>query len=290
MQAGTFLPLSLTRLELNGIEKDAMPQQVGQAGCLWLNSLRCCTGLHCSWHNYLLAPCFATSSLQLSGLAGLKQLKFDVSNFHSDGYEPLAGMASLTRLELWVEDAPSCLSRLTQLRWLTMDAARGDAEAIERALCQLQQLSVLYLSLRGLAVRPSALASLNQLRHMYLDVEPDANAALPPGTWLAQLQTVAAPLNFVLRSLPAVRGAAHLQNLVMQGDAVPDNAICRIVRWASEQPSLRQLYFEGLNPSHYSPQLEATLTEAFRNPGLDIGWLVSETAHGFFFECAGPLS
>lgn len=158
-------------------------------------------------------------------------------------------MSSLTRLELSGNShLPSCLSTLTRLRSLEIssveaDADDVDADALERALSQLQQLTRLYLWHPDLAASPAALASLTQLHSLYWSPQPQPDAALPPGTWLAQLQAVAASWEVLSRSLPALSGAAGLQILAFT-DSVPDaDAVCTVLDWAAEQPGLLRLIF-----------------------------------------------
>lgn len=155
---------------------------------------------------------------QVAALTGLQELRLRDVRWRQ--HDALAGMPLLTILEMsGCRHTPACLSRLTQLRVLTVahepwagarnPPSLADAEMLSAALPHLQQLtrlSLMQVPLRTLA----AVGSLARLRAAHL--EPCAALyspleTLPGGPWLASLQRLVAPAAMLGWGLASPAGA-----------------------------------------------------------------------------------
>ena len=196
------------------------------------------------------SSCRLPVCLQIGMLPNLRHLHVHHPFPDASSHAALAQLP-LDKLELLncVGSGPDCLSSLTALRSLAVEAAAwgGHEEAavasgLARALPRLTRLSYLALSLRS-AEPLACLASLTNLRSLLWWREPqDYSAALPPGGWLAGLHTLGAPCSLVARSLPALGGAARLEQLCLCADYGFDHQELRpVIGWAARHPALRRL-------------------------------------------------
>ena len=143
----------------------------------------------------------------MAALTGLRELRLRDVRWHS--YDALPAMPALTVLELsGCHHVPACLSRLTQLRVLTLAQERhavsqlpglaAEAAVLSAALPHLRQLTRLALvqlplwDLQGVS-------GLSQLRAAHL--EPWEPCRLPCGPWLAGLQRLVVPADTLVRGL-----------------------------------------------------------------------------------------
>lgn len=198
----------------------------------------------------------------MAALTGLRELRLQDVLWRHHG--ALAAMPRLTTLEMsGCRHVPACLSRLTQLRVLTVahepwagvgePPGLADAEALSAALPHLQQLTRLTLVQVPLQTF-TAVGSLAQLRAAHL--EPCAGLyapePLPGGPWLASLQRLVAPARMLVRGL-ASPGVAWLPGCP-----------------ASQLPAAQALRALGVLAFDYLLLLEGTLWHAAQLPNLQL--------------------
>ena len=191
--------------------------------------------------------------LQIATLPRLRHLHLRHPHHDAGSYAALTRL-SLHTLELsgCVRVVPDCLSALTSLQCLAVDGCNMGAEeeadvaaGLAAALPHLTQLTQLAAALESPAPL-AALTALTGLRWLVWACTPEGDtAALPPGSWLAALQTLAAPLSLVARSLPALVSAQRLEQLCLYMHGGQSEAAASQLRaslsWAVQQPSLQHL-------------------------------------------------
>ena len=188
--------------------------------------------------------------MQIGTLCRLRHLHLRHPYHDVDSYASLARLP-LHTLELVgvVRALPSCLSRLTSMEALVIDGSEMEDEqgevgpgVLASALPQLTQLTRLDLAVSS-AAPLAALTALHRLRWLCWGWEPDGGAAaLPPGGWMQQLQTLAAPQPLVARSLPALSSASSLEQLCPYPHRGSTDAQLRtVISWAVQHSSLQQL-------------------------------------------------
>ena len=217
-----------------------------QMSCEMSMRLCACTAVHFQQPCLPLPP----SCSQIGTLPQLRHLHIHHPYEDASSYAALAQL-SLHTLELTgcVAVLPECLSALTTLQSLTVDGGNmGDEEeaavaaGLAAALPHLRQLSRLDLALTS--PQPlAALTALTSLRWLCWWWQPQGQSpSLPPGGWLQQLQTLAAPQALVAASLPALAGAQRLEQLCVYARGLsPDVHLTAIIRWAAQHPFPQQL-------------------------------------------------
>jgi len=132
------------------------------------------------------------------------------------------------------------------------------ADLLASALPHLENLTCLDLHVPHLAVPPTALTALTQLRSLGWRVgdgdragaDADAgsgDAAFLQGEWVEDLRTLAAPAQVLARSLPALSAAHFLEHLGVDGARKANSctataaAVRAVLRWAAQRSSLRRL-------------------------------------------------
>lgn len=218
-------------------------------------------------------------------MTNLQQLALlPVHEGYNDGDAPWEQLRALTALRLAgvSSSAPTCLSRLTQLRSLHLARRSGtdhlsvaEAEVLEAALPALQQLTHLGLEL-VLPGPPSSLTALRQLRsfgflryeELHIDC-PGIGGALPAGPWLASLRRVAGGPNFLFASLPALVAATQLQELALvQLIDSEQPAAISMLQWAAGRPARKRVRVRFLSFAR-NPRLAAAEV-ARQNPQLSL--------------------
>ena len=191
---------------------------------------------------------------QMTRLGKLQSLELCFSECSASGFAPLAQLPSLQRLRLsWCEHLPACLSRLTTLTQLFLEASPSKESpqravaAMEAALQALTQLRHLALITRKhsnchLAVALAGLSSLRTLCWLPSPVVPGVYPQLPPGGWLSGLQQLVLPAPMAADGLAALSAATQLTGLALFTfcDALTTQQ-ARVLRWAAAHPRLRQL-------------------------------------------------
>jgi hypothetical protein len=194
-------------------------------------------------------PCFAPA-VQLTALTGLHSLRLKRAGSMPEGFTVLTRLSSLRRLALSDSHLPACLSHLTGLEALSIDAFEEAPDITEGAAALVHSMSQLtnltHLALAGF-VTPgleAAFPSLRRLRSLWWFTcgEP-SEGALPGGGWLGSLQRLAVPIRELHSSLPALGSARGLRILGIDAYECSD-LLPAVLRWAAQRPSLEEVVLE----------------------------------------------
>jgi hypothetical protein len=209
---------------------------------------------------------------QLASLTRLHTLSLSQTGFSADSYAPLTCLTSLRRLAFERCDyVPACLPQLTWLealaviKCLDVEAGESNGATVRAALERLGSLTHLSLdSVHGMRRPPVALTRLTALRSLVWMPPPEAGVALqltalPPGSWLAGLRSLEAPLEVLSSSLPALQaGAQALERVaaIHLSAAIQAAAVLSaVLRWAAGHPSLHTVEWKSCWRRPTSPAL-----------------------------------
>ena len=197
----------------------------------------------------------------MADLTRLHSLKLRRAGSLPSGFPVLTRLGSLRRLALSDSHLPACLSQLTGLEALSIDAFEDTPDITERAATLVHSMSLLtnltHLALAGFATPglEAAFPSLRRLRSLwwFTCAEPEAEA-LPAGGWLGSLQRLAMPIRELHGSLPALGSAHGLRILGIDAYECSD-LLPAVLRWTAQRPSLEEVVLEVSNDelgSHFS--------------------------------------
>lgn len=258
-----------------------------------------------------LPPDATPSPEQVGTLGSLRSLTLKDLNCSASGYSALAGLTSLTSLELLHCAAiPSSLSQLTTLEHCHLTSTPSAAvffegqdfmpviDSLDVALAPLMRLTYLeflhrtYFSTLRFDRLPTALASLRQLRQLKLIIEPApaiTSASLAAGPWLSGIQVLVLPAAVVVLNLALLDTASKLECLVPTEclDGMMDGSdmmkpIRTILAWAARHVSLRSVLLNCSSSLPLPAELcDALLDAVRRKPTLcirhiDNPWLLIE--------------
>lgn len=219
-----------------------------------LLSTRCLTG----------PPPKSSPLVQVASLTRLHSLSLKRVFYPSDSYTPLLNLTTLRRLAITnCTSLPACLPELTWLVALSIDDpadALYEAEAdesgalVRAALPQLTCLTHLALDDFADLMRPppeltclTRLASFCWIGHR----NPATTQALPPGSYLAGVAHLLAPVDVLFNSLPALGAARSLERIstVLRrsggSSEVASWQLSAVLQWAVRQPTLRVLMLQA---------------------------------------------
>ena len=182
--------------------------------------------------------------VQVATLTRLRHLSLSRLSSPPEGYDALAGLSCLERLELQgvSPGSPACLSRLTSLKALRlfegwrMEGAEPYLEcasALEQGLAPLTQLTQLVLS-QPIAALPQALTRLTQLQRLAWADPLGGGAPLPDGPWLASLAAVEVPPAVAAASLQQGLGSAPRLEYLGLLPVAASGATQRVQLWMAE--------------------------------------------------------
>jgi len=192
----------------------------------------------------------------------------------------LTALTALSRLSLNdILSLPRRLLRLTGLQSLALhqldaELAEEQAEQLQQALSLLRHLTDLALQLNTELPAELATQSLRSFcwrpcTRGYPELVP-APGPLPGGSWLAGLQSLAAPCDVLassLQVLPAAQQLTCLCALKINSEVTRKAAL--VVWWAVAQPHIQELILEEAEPLNGSAMV-AVEAAAVQRPDLDI--------------------
>lgn len=196
--------------------------------------------------------------LQVAALSCLQALELSCVRYSAHSMADLSSLQCLTGLSLdCAAAAPATLAAMSGLRELRISGCHETEplSGLDAQLSHLTQLTWLWLGGAYLYTLP-ALASLQQLEHFGIWTEEDvpmeggdgqALPRLPDGPYLHSLRDLDLTWPLMVKSLPALRQATALTQIVLgsmpSADDTPPGTWTAFWDWAAHHPPLKALRF-----------------------------------------------